>query len=119
MNATLGSIPPPFTPYPPPSCPVCAACQCSCPTCNNTIVYETFNITNSRIDPIPYNLSCPPPDLHGLSCVPWDTPQKLAVGIVGGVLAGILASVLLSYSLLKRQYKLKKISEFMKEENNI
>jgi cell division protein ZapA (FtsZ GTPase activity inhibitor) len=51
-----------------------------------------------------------------LSCVPWQTPQKLAVGIVGGVLAGILASVLLSYALLKRQYKLKKISEFMKED---
>jgi cell division protein ZapA (FtsZ GTPase activity inhibitor) len=54
-----------------------------------------------------------------LSCVPWQTPQKLAVGIVGGVLAGILASVLLSYALLKRQYKLKKISEFMQEDLNM
>ena len=107
------SVPPPFTPSPAcPVCAICSTCQCSCPACNNTIVYQSYNST-------PYNLSCPPPDLHGLSCVPWQTPQKLAVGIVGGVLAGILASVLLSYALLKRQYKLKKISEFMQEDLNM
>ena len=113
MNSTLGLIPPPFTPAPPacPTCPICAACQCSCPACNNTVttILQPYNIT-------PYNLTCPPPDLHGYSCVPWQTPQKLAVGIVGGVLAGILVSVLLSYSLIRKSYKLKKISEFMKED---
>jgi hypothetical protein len=109
----LSSLPPPFTPPPPacPTCPICASCQCSCPACNNTVttIFQPYNIT-------PYNLTCPPPDLHGYSCVPWQTPQKLAVGIVGGVLAGILVSVLLSYSLIRKSYKLKKISEFMKED---
>ena len=117
MNTSLGSIPPPFTPSPVPpspcpSCPVCSVCSCgACPACNNTIVtiFQPYNIT-------PYNLTCPPPDLHGYSCVPWQTPQKLAVGIVGGVLAGILVSVMLSYSLIRKSYKLKKISEFMKDE---
>ena len=124
MNTNLSGVPPPFTPAPPvfssPACPVCAVCsicQCSsCPACNNTIVYEIVN--NS----IPSNLTCPPPDLRGISCVKWNTPQKLAVGIVGGVLAGVCASVMLSYFIMKKQYKLKKISEFMKDssaENNI
>ena len=121
MNTNLSGVPPPFTPVPPvfnsPTCPVCAVCAvCQCSACNNTIIYEIINTS------VPSNLTCPPPDLSGISCVRWGDAQKLAVGIVGGVLAGVCVSVLLSYFIMKKQYKLKKISEFMKDssaENNI
>ena len=100
MNFTnLGNIPPPFNnnpigppPSPFPACPSCAVCPV-CPVC--------------------------PSPLDGMSCVRWGNTQKLTVGIIGGCLAGVMVSVAITFALLKKQYKFKKIVSFSNNTDSV